>query len=297
MKYEKPALSIEEQIALLRSRNLLIENDDEANIALSNISYYRLSSYLYPYRNFNDDTQSFYPGTNFNNILKIYSFDRKLRLLIFDSIERIEIGFRTQFIHQMALKYGAFWYNDVSLFSNKHQFSNIIDYFQKEYKISHEVFIEHYKSKYNEPEYPPAWMSIEIFTFGHLSRHYSNLNYFADKKMIARYFCISHAVFESWLHSISYVRNICAHHSRLWNRTLRVKPVFPKSNEILDMTKISNDKLYSIICIIMFLLSVVHPKNTFHKKLLTLLDDYPMINLAKMGFPKGWQDESLWRKK
>lgn len=298
MKYTKPALSVEEQIELLKSRNLIIDDDTEVLSTLSNISYYRLSSYLYPYRMAGDENQSFYPNTSLNHVLKVYSFDRKLRLLLFDAIERFEIAFRTQFILQMSLKYDPFWYIEPSCFNKIDTFNNIIDSFKREYNQSNEVFLEHYKSKYDEPENPPSWMSLEIFTFGQASRHYSNLKEFKDKKMIANYFGIANPIFESWLHSISYLRNICAHHARLWNRQLRIKPKFP--NKTIDkfsiFKDISNDKVYSLICILKYLLDIVHPKNSFKDKLKDLLDEYPIINIAKMGFTKNWYENQLWSK-
>jgi abortive infection bacteriophage resistance protein len=297
MKYEKPALTVKQQIDLLKNRNLIIDDENEAILTLSNISYYRLSSYLYPYRNHDDANQSFYDGTSLNHVLKVYSFDRKLRLLLYDAIERFEIAFRTQFILQMSLKYDPFWYLNSELFYNKDKFKNIIDYFKNEYKQNNEVFIEHYKTKYTEPILPPAWMSLEVFTFGHVSHHFSNLKRFSDKKMIAKYFNIEYPVLESWLHSITYIRNICAHHARLWNRSLRIKPQYPKSNKnkFEIFSNISNDKIYVLIVILKYLLDIVHPKNTFKNKLQILFEEYPYINIDKMGFIKDWQNDDLWK--
>jgi abortive infection bacteriophage resistance protein len=297
MKYNKPALIVKSQLELLKSRNLIFDNEKEAENVLSNISYYHLSSYLYPFRIPGDKNQSFYPNTNFSNILKIYSFDRKLRLLLFDAIERIEIAFKTQFILQMSLKYDPFWYINPDLFYDIDHFNNIIESFKREYNISNEVFIEHFKQKYSEPEYPPAWMSIEIFTFGQVSRHFSNMKKFADKKKIAEHFGIESRVLESWLHSISYLRNICAHHARLWNRTLRVKPQFPNSKNYNSkfFLNYGNDKIFSLIIIMKYLLDIVHSKNSFKEKIQNLLMEYPSINKNKMGFPQDWDNNDIWK--
>jgi abortive infection bacteriophage resistance protein len=297
MKYDKKALTIDEQIDLLIKRDLVIEDVDEARLVLANISYYRFSSYLYPYRIPNDENQKFYPNTKFNDALKIYSFDRKLRLLLFDAIERVEIAFRTQFILQMSHKYGPYWYIDKNLFHDKKVFDNIIESFKNEYGISNELFIEHYKNKYSEPAFPPSWISIEIFTFGQLSRHFKNLKFPSDKKMIARYFKLNYPVFESWLHSISYIRNICAHHSRLWNRSLRVRPLLPTSDsyQIFRDSGFNNTKVYAVISILKYLLDVVHPANSFKQKLKNLIDKYPIVKISKMGFTDNWDRLKLWK--
>ena len=126
MKYTKQPLTIDEQIELLKSRGLEFNDVNEAKNSLLNISYYRLSSYLYPFRIPNDDKQRFMSGTIFEDILKFYSFDRKLRLLIFDSVERIEISVRTQLIYQLSLKHNSQWYLENSLFRNSHSFNKII---------------------------------------------------------------------------------------------------------------------------------------------------------------------------
>ncbi len=299
MKYEKPALTIEEQIALLKSRNLVIENDAETHISLSNISYYRLSSYLYPYRNHEDVAQSFIFGTNFEDIIKIYSFDRKLRLLIFDSIERIEIAFRTQLTLKCSFSLGVNWYMDRNLFIDKEKFDKISSGLMKEYSNSKEVFIEHFKKKYDDTEYPPSWIGLEIFTFGQLSAHFTNLNSKSEKQKVAEYFNLPLPVFESWFHSIVYVRNICAHHSRLWNRSLGVRPNFPhpKNFNWLQFQDIHNNRIYYFLCTLQFLLDTVHPKNTFREKLKALLEHYLLIDITKMGFPKNWLEEKFWVKK
>ncbi len=299
MRYEKPTLTVEEQINLLKSRNLVIEDTEETRFILSNISYYRLSSYLYPFRIPRDENQSFYKGTNFNDAMKVYSFDRKLRIMLFGVIERFEIAFRTQFIHQMATKYNKYWYLNPRLFDDCTKFVNITDSFKKEFRQSKEVFVKHYKKKYSEPEFPPSWMGLEIFTFGQISNHFRNLKSFKDKKDIAKYFNINSKVFESWLHSIVYLRNICAHHSRLWNRTLGIKPKLPKSNKGMrdSFSFIRNDKVFVLISILKYFLDIIHPKNSFKEKLIELLEEYPNINIGKMGFPKGWSKNRIWENK
>lgn len=296
MEYSKPPLTVKQQIELLKARNVVFENYDNAVAALSNISYYRISSYLYPYRIQNDPNQAYMPNTSFDEIIKIYSFDRKLRLLLFDSIERIEIAFRTQLISQLSMIYHPGWYYCRELFINPESFDRTIKCFKREYKISNELFIRHYKDKYSYPEFPPAWMGLDIFSFGLLSRHFENLLDKSAKQKVADYFNLRLPVFTSWMHSIAYVRNICAHHSRLWNRTLAVKPVIPHAKNLnwLTYNKVDNSRLYFFLCIIKFLLDIAHPNHSFPKKLTTLLDGYPLICLEDMRFDPNWRNDKHW---
>jgi len=197
----------------------------------------------------------------------------------------------------MSLKYHPFWYFDENLFYDSEIFKVILKGFEEEFLRSKEVFIAHYKTKYDNPKLPPSWMSIELFTLGKLSKHYSNLKYLADKKMIAKYFKIDYSVFESWIHSISYIRNICAHHNRLWNRILAIKSVMPKNpgSIWLNQQNINPQKIYLFLSILKYLLNIINPDTTFSLRLKNLYLDYKNVDIAKMGFPIDWQEEELWK--
>ena len=101
VRYTKPALTFEEQIALLKSRGLVIDDEQRATRHLSNVSYYRMSAYMLSFKKLDANENvldEFEEGTTWDNVYDLYKFDRKLRLLIFDAIERIEIALRTQVI-------------------------------------------------------------------------------------------------------------------------------------------------------------------------------------------------------
>ncbi len=296
MKYCKPPLSVKEQIELLVSRGLIVSDINIAEHTFSNISYYRLSSYLYPFRVPDSPNQDFYPDTSLDEILKVYSFDRKLRLLIFDAIERIEIAFRAQLSLVLAFNLSVDWFAQPEHFADINKFESIINSFKKELALSKEVFIQHFLNKYTETEFPPSWIALEIFTFGQLSSHYSNLKDKKAKQKVSVHFKVQSSVLESWLHSLSYLRNLCAHHSRIWNRNLGVRPLIPsrKNFNWLLNQNIHNNKLYFSLSIIQFLLNTIHPNNTFSEKLRALINHYPRIDLKPMGFPINWLDEPFW---
>src|ERR1700755_1867919 len=122
MNYSKPPLSILQQIALLKQRKLVFKDETRAFHYLSNISYYRLRAYTYPFQDNTKPDHPFIKPVTFEDILDLYLFDRRLRLLVFDALEKIEIALRTKIIYQYALNYGSHWYENMSLYRNRQRF-------------------------------------------------------------------------------------------------------------------------------------------------------------------------------
>lgn len=310
--YHKPPKTFEEQLSQLKGRNLIIDDKAKGIYYLSNINYYRLSAYFLPYQ---DTKDCFVDGTTFKQIINTYSFDRELRLLVFDCIERIEVAIRTQFIYQMATYYNnSHWQDDKSLFVEPYynKQGNLIDpYSDFQHIISRaktnpkpEVFIKHYASTYDSPSNPPSWMCFELLTIGEMSRLYRGLKNKNDKKRIASFFDLHYTVFISWLHSLTYVRNICAHHSRLWNKDLAVEParlLKPKGNWVSKDFSSNNKRVFYFLCLLKYFLNRVNPSNHFKQKLMQLFDKYSNVPIRYIGIPsdkngemKKWQNEPLW---
>lgn len=311
--YNKPPKSFQEQLQLLKDRNLIVENNAKALSKLTYISYYRLSAYFLPYQTKKD---WFDDGTTFKQIIDTYSFDRELRLLVFDCIERIEVAIRTQFIYIMATNYNdSHWQDKHHYFISPHlnSIGNLIDPYSDFQNIisraktarTPEVFIQHYLDKYNNPFNPPSWMCFELLTIGEMSHLYRGLRNKDDKKRIADVFNVHYNVFISWLHSITYVRNICAHHSRFWNKDLAVEPsilIKPVGNWV-DKAYNNNKRVFYLLCVLKYLLIRINPNNSFKEKLVALFHKYPNVPIKYIGIPsngKGnlldWQNEPLWQK-
>ncbi|HET7819757.1 MAG TPA: Abi family protein, partial [Bacteroidia bacterium] len=216
MIFDKKPLTVEEQITRLKERGMLISNEANAKMYLSNISYYRLSAYWYTFLEDPKTDHLFIAGTTFEVVLNTYIFDRKLRLMIFDEIERIEIALRTTIIYNFCLQYGNNWYENKSLYRGQdsyfYKFNTIL---QEEMNKTREVFINHYRHKYTEPANPPAWMALELASFGQLSMLYKNLKNCDARKKVAQHFGLDEHVLESWLEALAYLRNACAHHMRV----------------------------------------------------------------------------------
>ncbi|MFZ4543417.1 MAG: Abi family protein [Saprospiraceae bacterium] len=298
MKFNKPALSISDQITLLRKRGLIIEETSITENFLSHISFHRLKAYAYPYQDLNRGKQHFKTGVRFEMIIQDYIFDRKLKLLIFEAIEKIEIAFRTQIINKYSIAYGSHWYELEDLFHINNYFVNNLERIDRELRSTHEIFIKLYRSKYSHPIRPPVWMALELVSFGTLSKMFENLKRCPEKKQIAAHFGLDIVILESWLHHLSIVRNICAHHSRLWNTDIPsgVKlPKRPKNNWLTNHNNLDIHRVYITLSCIRYLLNVITPDNSFNSELQRLLEEYPKINLRAMNFPDEWKNEPLWK--
>ncbi len=298
MQFDKQPINITAQIALLKGRGLLFKDETKSAHYLTNISYYRLRAYTYPFQENSNPDHPFIDQIHFEDIIDLYVFDRKLRMLAFDAIEKIEIALRTKIIYHFALTYGSHWHENGSLYINKNRFIKDISQLYEEIDRSTETFIKHYISKYTNPEYPASWMSLEVASMGLLSKLFSNLKNGSEKKSVYTDFGVrDYKILESWLHSICHVRNICAHHGRLWNRRLTAMPMMPRNPiyPFLNSTSINLNKIYATFSCMTYILNNISPGNNFNHSLKELLKSCPLVNIKEMGFPKDWEQEPLWQ--
>ena len=316
-QYNKPPLTYKEQVELLKSRGVQFADEQRAVRHLANISYYRMSAYMLPYKKKEGENiiDQFKEGTTWDMIHQLYVFDRKLRLLVFDAIERLEIAIRTQIIYQLSHKYGSHWQDDSNIFNPPaaktlrdgrtvtfDAYGEIQKHIKEQlHNNKAEVFIQHYRNKYDNPVNPPSWMSVEIMYFYHLSRICTGLKKRADINGIASYFALPPQTLCSWLHTINYIRNICAHHARLWNRDMNIVPeklLFSKSLVwINNPNTVKRSKVYYFFCMLNYMLQTANPTSPFKQRLIELLEEYRgVVSFSAMGFPDDWKDEKMWEK-
>ena len=231
-------------------------------------------------------------------MLALYEFDAKLRALIFDAIQKIEISIRSKMIHEFSLAHGAFWFFDESCFIDKHRFVESMNVLEKELSRSKDEFIKEHIAKYGKSEYPPAWKTLELATFGTTSKLFANFSDTRLKKKIARSYGVpQHEILESWTAAIGPLRNCCAHHGRLWNRKFPITPLLPSRMRqpwIADLN-VPNNKLYAVLCCMAYMLNAIDSNNTFASDLTNLINAYPIVSISAMGFPAGWASEPLWQ--
>jgi abortive infection bacteriophage resistance protein len=302
MEFNKSAKSFEQMVDLLISRGMTVEDPAKAQHYLAHINYYRLEAYWLPFE-VSRKPHIFALDTSFNTVLDHYLFDRELRLHLLDAIERIEISFRTQWAYHIAHAFGAHGYyeNTKGMRKDERIFLNDLKELEEHIKRSDEVFIEHFRTTYDE-KLPPAWASCEVMSLGLLSRFYSNLKAYQVRRNIAATYQFDEGFLEGFLEHLSYVRNVCAHHSRLWNRHLSKKMPLPKGKPAglkdsiyIDPHNKTEHKIYNTLVVIQHLMTIISPNSSWATGLAQLIEKYS-IDPNRMGFPKDWQALPLWTK-
>lgn len=300
MAFNKSALTVDAQIDLLVERGMTIPDRERARHYLTHINYYRLRAYWLPFETtpVDDDTHAFAPGANFETVLATYVFDRDLRLLLLDAIERIEISLRTTLAQHLATSYGAFAHGNPALFKQREEWSKSQEELRKEYQRSRETFAKHYRERYPELSTPPIWVACELMTLGHLSRWLKNLARPEDRQHIADHYGLDERVLLSFAHHLTVVRNHCAHHGRVWNRrfALRFTPPTKKPKHIASAFNPGEpQRIYNTLTMLAYLLDLLSPAHTWRKEIHGLIEAHPEIDTATMGFPGHWRETNLWR--
>lgn len=282
-------------VQLLKSRGLAISDEEKAKHYLSCIGYYRLSAYMYPLLSVPKEQHLFKQGSSFRKVMMLYRFDKKLRLLLFNEIEKIEVAVRCAIVNFGTAMIGdPFWMTDAINFSDPQKFNRSLHLMEDELNHTKEEFINHFQKTYSN-QYPPAWMLMEILPFGVITNVYSNIKNKKIKKSIAQSFCLQIAPFESWLTIIGVTRNSCCHHARIWNRTFSIRATMPiKMSRPWISLPTDPLKVYFDVCIIKYFLDIISPDNDMLDKMNDLFAKFPEIDMAALGFPVAWEREPLW---
>ncbi len=297
MRYDKPPLSIDKQIDLLISRGMDVADRQRTARYLTHINYYRLRAYWLIYEEpGNAIVHGFKKGTRFEQPLSLYIFDRKFRLLVLEAIERAEISFRTRFAYVLGNRYGSHAYLEAGLFKSAGIHAQCLASLREEFTRSRETFIEHYKERYREPHLPPIWATCEIMSLGQLSMWFRNLKKRPDRQEIASIFQIDEAVLSSFMHHLTHVRNIVAHHGRLWNRRLTITMTIPLRPQAItsDFNMKTDRNIYNTLVMLSYLLRLMSPGTTWNARMKNLMDENPFVDTSMMGFPQRWQELPTW---
>ena len=296
--YQKPFKTIDEQIALLKERGLIVVDEDFAKRVLSEINYYRLEGYWFSFYDTTKPSHTFFNGTEFKTIYRHYCFDQKLRTSVFHAISSIEIALKTQFAYELGRVYGPFPFVKEN-FRFKFE-SDWIESYNKLLKDmknnSKELFVKHHLETYKE-KLLPIWGMVEIMSFGEISTWFDKQLSDNIKKKISNRFSVQMNVFTSWIRCISLVRNICAHHARLWNKILPIKIMIPSKmikNQYQDLFMLADEyqsekRIYNVLLTIQYLLDEIQcdmAKGEFLLHVKKLIDEYD-IDEKRMGIDNG----------
>ncbi|GAB3755819.1 Abi family protein [Zhihengliuella somnathii] len=315
LRYDKPPMELDDLVGRLADRGLVVPDRDRALRYLRHIGYYRLSPYTIPFQHGGSD-HVLQDGTSFDDVLGLYVFDRALRLVVMDALERVEVAVRAALTDHMATAYDdPHWYVDASHFRDRGKYAGLLKIVRDncddrlrgtpdagEDSLVHRSALEHYLTTYGSPELPPSWLMVETLTIGQLTSAYRNLKRRADRTAVARSIGLTAPVLESWMQTYVRVRNVCAHHGRLWNVGLGVYPAIPNSpavswlegNEALPER--SRKRLYPVLVSLQTVLETISPHSGWAHRLHELLSTRPTMNLRGMGIPEGWAHDPFWRR-
>jgi len=325
--FSKPAIDVRAQLELLKHRGLNVQDEVHAESFLQSVSFFRLSPYMRPFQQPEDIDHRFRDGSQFRQLTRLYDFDRRLRLLTMDAIERVEIASRAVISNHMGPAHGSHWYIDPRMFHQMFDHQRLLTTlsfkqstamrdFQRECERldrsraddrrkgllkrqrAKESYARHYPATYAHPPLMPGWAMLEELTLGDLSHLYKGLAKDADKKAIARRLGIAAPLMQSWLHTLTTIRNICAHHSRLWNRELGIRPELPKKANFLWPKHLfqpgPHTRIFAALCILNHLTHRVSPDSHWDQRLHQLICEFPDVSLNAMGFPLNWYQDPFW---
>jgi len=280
----KPFLTIEQQISQLKFRGMNFHDEEKAKYYLENLNYYRLGGYWLIFEK-NHETHEFKDNTYFEEILNLYIFDRELRLLLLDAIERIEVSIRSRLAYVLAQSFGSHPHLKPEIFASSFKYEKTLSKLKAEIDRNRsEIFINHHLDKYSE-ELPPIWVSVEVMTMGQISNWYSNVKDRKYRQIIAKYYGLDEKILSSFLHHLTIVRNTSAHHSRVWNRKFTIDfilPNFPK--ELNEKFNLSSKKyIYNTLVMCEYLMNIISDDNSWKKRLDNLIVKHN-VEVKRMGF-------------
>ncbi|WP_026821159.1 Abi family protein [Arthrobacter castelli] len=325
VEYTKPWLSLEQQVEQLASRGVDVGDRTRAVAVLKSVGYYRLTGYLYPFREseqYVDDEgrtrtrvlSGYRPGTSLDHAEAVIDFDRRLRMLVMDGVERIEVAVRMRVGYVLGRR-SAFAHEDPSCFTPAFTMESTdtripapskhvqwLERVNARKASSDEQFVEHFRQKYEDRM--PVWALTELLELGHLSVLYRGMNQ-QDAEEIAKAFGVpTKKIMSSWLASLNYVRNVAAHHARLFNRKLQNAPSRPKAGQVPLLDHLRAETVpkhglgtYNALAVIAYLLPSIETDIEWPQQLAALLGTFPpshALSIESLGVPQCWESLDLW---
>ncbi|WP_340055814.1 Abi family protein [Corynebacterium parakroppenstedtii] len=295
-------MTFEDQVELLRTRGMRIENSDHAKHVLARLNYYRLSGYWYPMRRYDYATgtrcDDFVEGASFDLVVRLYEFDERLRHDVFMELDRVEMAIRTMLGYELG-RFDPFAYLDAKRLKIPAQdpekgweHDTWLGNYQDALERSKEVFVTHHNEKYGGEL--PIWAAVEVMDWGMLS-HLFGVSPDIVRNRIAKQCALDASQLESWLYSLNVVRNLAAHHARMFNRRYDVKPKL-SDDQRLNSGAWKRDSTFGLLSLIQYLHRQLDLSPA--KRLPALLNTYPdntVVRLGSTGAPPDWSDLPLWK--
>lgn len=282
---------------------MVFEDESKAEHLLNYVNYYKLRAYFIPFdlKTHNQSPDHKFPGTKFSDVFQLYRFDRKLRLIVCDMMERFEVAVRTQWALEISQETGdPQAHEDAGNFRPAFNHSKFMSMLQLEYDQNRatEDFVVHHKAAYPNLLTPPVWVSVELMTFGTVQYLLASTALQNVKWRVARAFDFEPRFFERYVRQASVVRNVCSHHGRLWNRELPFRPWGLETTRKPLRTSLNRnlwnqdpraiDLIYNFLCTLSHIGSKMCDQHSWNERLVELLEEHRSL-LPQMGFPTGWK--------
>lgn len=290
--YSKIAEPYPKTLHRLWNKGLMIDNRPDAENALRTIGYYRLLIYMRHFQS-NVAPRNFRPKTKFSYIVQLYNFDREIRLLTLNAIEKLEVALRTAIINPLAEQYTPHWYLDLSHFDDDIKFHGVMTKIIQGASVKKGLALTHYFDKYHAPVLPPIWLVCEKLTFGALSRFFEALR-IDRRKIVGRYiWSYPEHLLVSWFHALAHLRNICAHQDRLWNNAITAYS--PESHKTYNADFTHPTSFYCRAVVIQLLMRELGLNGWWRDSLLALFASCSHVDShTHLGFPNGWNTRPVW---
>ena len=319
-RFNKPHKSLDDQVQLLISRGMTVSDQNYAKQSLGVIGYYRLSSYWYHLEEVSEQDHAgrahkFRHGANFNDVMALYVFDQKLRILMMEAIERLEIAIRAKWAHYLSETAGAHAHCESECFENQEEHmqslaSLLVDVTRAKQNSSE---ICHYLETYNHPMLPPIWTVVGCMSLGELLRWIRNTKDVTVKPLLAKDILGTQNIklFDGIMRQLTTVRNMCAHHGRLWDQRFITRMPYIKdhmqtpmveyrkhvSDPKQNVQEIADNKMYNTVLVVAHLMLRLSPASSWPSRLATLVSESLTADQAKiMGFPSNWEEIPFWVK-
>jgi len=298
----KPARTYLEQLQILKDRGLTVPDEPFALSCLIHHNYYRLSAYRFPFTQSAEPDQ-FLPGTTFTQVWDLYHFDRELRRLVIEACKRVEISVRSRWAYEFGHQLGPIAYLDNRHFTDPLIHARTLSRLYDEMNRGQEEFIKHHRKNLNMP-WPPAWVMVEVATFGNISNLLGQTASPRIRQAVADTYSLDEKTFCSLFHHLSVVRNTAAHHCRFWNRRLAVtfqlprkKPphLWPNFSLCPQSGTGKERKVYNTLVLLVHLLQCIESSSHWPQRLVELLNQLAPSLYDDMGFPADWKRLPLWQ--
>ena len=296
----KTPLDYSNQLARLRSRGLIVNDENFARHCLANYNYYRLSAYRFPFTA-QGDPDTFLPGTTFEQIWQLYDFDRELRKLVIEACKRVEISVRSRWAYEVGHQLGPQAYEAPRHFPCFREHAKALQTLDNEIQRSHETFITHYRNNYGTSR-PEVWVVVEVASFGTISKLLKFTTPPRIRQDVADTYQLDEKTLCSFFHHLNVLRNTAAHHGRIWNRKFTFSVKLPKKKPVGLYPNFYQDpadqgktrKLYNSLVLLIHCVRIIEPRGDWPQRLLAHLHSLPPHLIPDMGFPPDWQQRPIW---